>query len=101
MIGLLFLLSCLLRFLLELLTNTLIDSFREQVDWQKYWKDNDCGSEAGKLKFVCKAYSLCLQEVSADLFPSSADDIWIQLLLCVILYFFVSRIKLRVQLKLD
>ena len=57
--------SCVARFILELLTNVILDSFREQVDWQSYWKDNECAGEAGKSKFICKAYSLCMQEVTA------------------------------------
>jgi len=58
-------LSCVARFILELLTNAILDSFREQVDWQSYWKESDCAGEAGKSKFICKAYSLCMQEVTA------------------------------------
>ena len=59
--GVLFVLSCLVRYLMEMLTNTLISVFREQVNWEKYWEESDCSSDAGQGKFVCKAVQLCIR----------------------------------------
>jgi len=48
---------------MEQLTNSIINTFREQIHWDRYWNESGCSTEEGKSKFICKAYQLCIQEV--------------------------------------
>ena len=81
-----FLLSCFIRYLLELCGNVVFDAFwRDTVDWKRFWTENGCQTDTGKAKFICKAYEICLNEVIPAFIPSSGDDLLIQLLLIVII----------------
>lgn len=97
----LFLVSCLLRYFLEVFSNLILSSFREQTNWERYWKDSSCSSEAEKGKFICRALNLCLQEVVPELIPVSADDVWIQILLIVIILLVVDRFEAEGVRKVD
>jgi len=60
--GLLVVLSCLLRYLLEVMGISIQNSiFNENYEWKQYWSDKDCGSESGKIKFVCRTYEICMK----------------------------------------
>ena len=99
LILLLFFFSCLIRYCLEHLTNLMLSSFKEQIQWDKYWSDSGCNGEAGKEKFICKAYQICIQEVIPQFFPTTPDDIWIKVLLIIVCLLFLDKIDLEVKLK--
>lgn len=48
---------------MEHLTNSILNTFKEQIHWEKYWDESGCSNEDGRVKFICKAYHLCIQEV--------------------------------------
>jgi len=79
----------------------MLSSFRDQVQWEKYWKDTGCIADGGKEKFICKAFQLCMQEVIPEFLPVSVDDCWIQILLVIIMILIIDRIDLEVKLKRD
>lgn len=85
----LFLISCTLRYFMEMFTNLFLSSFREQINWEKQFKDS-CGNDNTN-KFLCKAIQLCMQEVIPEILPVSPDDVWIQILLVIIILLMKDR----------
>ena len=77
----------------------MLSSFREQVQWDKYWSESGCSGDSGKEKFICKAYQICIQKVIPEFLPTTPDDIWIQILLMVIILLILGKIDLEVKLK--
>jgi hypothetical protein len=90
--ALLFFASCLIRYFMEVLSNMVVNSFKEQANWEKLFRDSDCGADSGKGKILCRAIQLCMQEVVPELVPASPDDIWIQILIVVIIYLLADKI---------
>jgi hypothetical protein len=100
MVGGCILISCLIRFLFEVLTNLALSPFRERIDWEKYWIDSDCGSgDVSKSKLICKAYQICIQELIPSLIPMSMDDIWIQILLVLVILLVFDRFDIDSKLR--
>lgn len=96
----LFLLSCLLRYILEICANTVMSHIRVQANWKQYWEESGCsGEEGGSSSFLCKAVGLCIQEVVPEIVPSSPDDIIIQLLLIGLMVLAADLINLEVRVK--
>ena len=99
-LGVLFLLSCLLRYILEICANTVMSHIRVQANWKQYWDESGCGSEGeASNSFICKAVGLCIQEVVPEMVPSSPDDIIIQLLLIGLMMLAADMIDLELRVK--
>ena len=81
----LFVVSCLFRYFLEVLSNVIISSFKQKTDWDFIWKQYKCDSDEGAAGVVCNALKICISDVVPELIPVSADDIWIQALLIIII----------------
>lgn len=92
--GLWFLLSCLIRYVLEVTTNFWLDWlwWEDQLNWSKYWRDSSCEDDEGRYKLICRAYEVCINEFVPAFFPTTTDDYSIQFLLVVIMKLLYDRL---------
>ena len=90
-----------MRYVLEILTYTVVRSVKGTMNWEKYWEESGCASEEGSGSFICKAVGLCIQEVVPELIPSSPDDIIIQLLLMGLMFLAAGFIDVDLRAKKD